>query len=197
MTETEMIHDEIQSTDNHLEASARGDDLLPRSEGEENPPDADQAHSDAEEASSEAEEASPLDPTSAENAEEITRLQNEIASLREALSKKEREEAILGELEEFHRLFPQVSVGELPTEVAQSVDRGIPLSAAYALYEKKRAISELRAKQINEENAVRAAGKAGKGTVGEYFSPEEVRAMSQKQVRENYARIRESMKNWR
>ena len=196
MIETEMIYDEIQNSDHSLEASDRDSSSLSLGEGGKDSFDSDLTHPIAEEDPAEAEGNSPMDQSSLEREEEITRLQNEIASLREALAKKEREEAILGELEEFRRLFPKASVGALPSEVQASVDGGIPLSAAYALYEKKRAMAELHAKQINEENAVRSAGKAGKGTAGEYFSPEEVRAMSQKQVREHYAQIRESMKSW-
>ena len=36
----------------------------------------------------------------------------------------------------------------------------------------------------------------GCNTAGEYFSPEEVRAMSQRQVHENYRKILDSMKQW-
>lgn len=54
-----------------------------------------------------------------------------------------------------------------------------------------------KAEEINRRNASRSAGRAGNSTAPEYFSPEEVRAMSQSEIRENYQRIRASMKKWR
>lgn len=53
-----------------------------------------------------------------------------------------------------------------------------------------------KADEINRRNASCSAGRAGTNTAPEYFSPEEVRAMSAHEVRENYQRIRASMKRW-
>ena len=57
---------------------------------------------------------------------------------------------------------------------------------------------KLRAKadEINRRNAALSAGRAGTSTAPEYYSPEEVRAMSAHEVRENYQKIRASMKRW-
>ena len=55
---------------------------------------------------------------------------------------------------------------------------------------------EARADKINQINAYRSSGQAGSNTAREYFSPDEVRAMSQSEVRANYQRIIESMKKW-
>ncbi|MBQ8330981.1 MAG: hypothetical protein IJX94_00600 [Clostridia bacterium] len=129
--------------------------------------------------------------------EEITRLRDEIAQLRSALSQQEQEkEHVLRELKEFNRLFPETSVKQIPNSVWKQVEGGLPLSAAYALYERETLLSTVRADEINRRNAALSSGKAGKNTPAEYFSPDEVRAMSQKQVHENYAIIVESMKRW-
>ena len=53
-----------------------------------------------------------------------------------------------------------------------------------------------RADEINRRNAASSAGRAGNSTAPEYFSPDEVRAMSPSEIRENYQRIRASMKKW-
>ena len=53
-----------------------------------------------------------------------------------------------------------------------------------------------KADEINRRNASLSAGRVGNGTAPEYYSPEEVRAMSQSEIRENYQRIRASMKKW-
>lgn len=181
--EMKEIYDEMENLDDPMEASDSDDASLPL---EENQTD-----------SLAPVETAPLDPSAEANLEEIDRLQREIVSLREALAKKEAEETrALSELEEFGRLFPSVSVKNLPDEVLSSLGKGIPLAAAYALYEKKSEMARLSAEAINRANAKKSAGRAGTDTAGEYFSPDEVRAMSQKQVRANYTRIRESMKHW-
>ncbi len=142
----------------------------------------------------ETEEATPSLPDSAQ---ELETLRQEVEQLRAALVQKEQEQQnALREIGEFHRLFPDISIENVPEGVWDSVEQGIPLSAAYALYEKKRCMSEARADEINRRNASLSAGKAGKHTAGEYFSPDEVRAMSQRQVHNNYRAIMESMKHW-
>ena len=54
-----------------------------------------------------------------------------------------------------------------------------------------------KAEEINRRNAERSAGRAGTSTAPEYYSPDEVRAMSAHEVRENYQKIRAPMKRWR
>ena len=53
-----------------------------------------------------------------------------------------------------------------------------------------------KADEINRRNASRSAGRAGNNPAPEYYSPDEVRAMSPKEVRENYKKIRASMQKW-
>ncbi|MBQ9783397.1 MAG: hypothetical protein IJW44_02645 [Clostridia bacterium] len=139
----------------------------------------------------------PAETSAPSSEEELSNLREEVGRLREALAAKEAEqEKTLRELGEFNRLFPEVSIQSVPDQVWHTVGEGIPLSAAYALYEKKQRMDAARAEQINRQNASRSAGRAGRNTAGEYFSPDEVRAMSQKQVHENYAKIMASMKTW-
>ncbi|MBR2353091.1 MAG: hypothetical protein IKA76_01130 [Clostridia bacterium] len=145
----------------------------------------------------------PSDPTPAEessvdSADEIASLQAEVERLRTALTQKEQEQKkIMREMEDFSRFFPTTSVKEIPESVWKDVETGIPLSAAYALYEKKSCMDRLHAEEINRRNAEQSAGRAGLHTSSEYYSPDEVRAMSPSEVRENYKKIRESMKKWR
>ena len=129
--------------------------------------------------------------------EELETLRREVEQLRASLAEREQEQQrTMREIGEFHHLFPDVSLEEIPEGVWNSVQSGIPLSAAYALYEKKQRRTESRAEEINRKNAARSAGRAGKHTAGEYFSPDEVRAMSQRQVHTNYRAIMDSMKHW-
>ncbi|MBQ8849766.1 MAG: hypothetical protein IJ011_05510 [Clostridia bacterium] len=125
-------------------------------------------------------------------------LRAEIERLRGIIAQREAESAkSLGELEEFYRLFPDTSVKDVPDAVWQRVSGGIPLSAAYALYERELSLLSRRADEVNTRNASLSAGKAGDSPRSEYFSPDEVRVMSQKEVHENYAKIRRSMEHWR
>ncbi len=121
----------------------------------------------------------------------------EIAALRAQIAEREQEQqAILKELGEFNRLFPDISVRALPKRVREQVEGGIPLCAAYALYEKEESLLRSKADSANAKNTFMSAGRAGRNTEAEYFSPDEVRAMSQKEVHENYSKIRNSMKYW-
>ena len=132
------------------------------------------------------------------NTDETERLKTEISELKEQLIQKEKEqETILRELGEFNRLFPDRSIKDLPKQVWDSVERGIPLSAAYALYEREESLLQSKANEINSRNSFASAGKAGNFDNGEYFSPDEVRAMTQKEVHKNYSKIKNSMKYWR
>lgn len=53
-----------------------------------------------------------------------------------------------------------------------------------------------RADEVNTRNASLSAGRVGTNLAPEYYTPDEVRAMSPAEVRENYERIRASMKKW-
>lgn len=133
-----------------------------------------------------------------EVADETAALKNEISELKKRLEAKEKEqEQILRELGEFDRLFPGTSVNSVPDTVWKSVERGIPLCAAFALYERERSIMQNHADEINARNSSLAAGKAGKGSSEEYFSPDEVKRMSPKEVHKHFSKIKNSMKYWR
>ena len=132
----------------------------------------------------------PTLPSTEELSAELTRLR---AELEETKALHARMAAELGE---FHALFPEVNVSALPESIWEQVKSGIPLAASYALYEKKCNLHREHAAKINLRNAKKSPGAAGKDTPAEYFSPDEVRAMSQRQVHENYARILASMKTW-
>ena len=135
------------------------------------------------------------DPT-----EELAALREELARVRSALAEQEaltlRLENEAKEKAEFLRLFPGVDPDSLPEEVLTSHAQGIPLAAAFALYEKQREVKESRVAAVNRRNAERASGRAGTGTTEEFFTPEEVRRMSAREVRTHFKTIRESMKQW-
>ena len=132
-----------------------------------------------------------------EDQSELDMLRAEVASLKEALSKKVAEaELIRGQLSEFSELFPNVTPEDIPAEVWQSITSGGSLAAAYALYHRKEQLHRDRVRELNSKNAELSTGKVGMDTAKEYFTPSEVRAMSRGEVRENYSKILNSMKKW-
>ena len=132
----------------------------------------------------------PAPPSREELCTEIERLR---AELEETKSLHAR---MANELGEFHALFPDVNTASIPESIWEQVKNGIPLAASYALYEKKCNLRRQHAEEINLHNAKHTPGAAGKNTPAEYFSPDEVRRMSQSEVRSNYQKIMESVKTW-
>ena len=125
--------------------------------------------------------------------EEILLLKNQISELE---STKKAQERMLEEISDLHALFPEADIEAIPEGVWESVKNGCPLPAAYALYQKRVQAEADRIAKINSKNASCSPGTAGKNTVSEYFSPDEVRKMSHAEVHANYSKIKESMKKW-
>lgn len=118
---------------------------------------------------------------------EVERLRGEVTRL-SALQERAR-----AEMDEFCSLFPSVSLASLPPEVREQVDAGVPLPAAYALFEKREAHRAAAGKK-SADGAWRGMNETAGG---EYYSPAEVKGMSQKEVHKNYKKIIESMKHWK
>ena len=141
------------------------------------------------------EEAEPIEEPNEENELEI--LKRELDALkRELEEKKSVFERMSRDIGEFSDLFPDKNINSIPDTVWESVRSGIPLAAAYALYERKNAIREGVARRANEENGARTTGSIGKDSTENFYTPDEVRAMSRTEVKNNYSKIIESMKKW-
>ena len=133
----------------------------------------------------------PTDPT-----ERIGALEAELARVTSLLAERLAEEdRVHADYREFESLYPKTDLKELPDEVWHDVERGIPLAAAYALAERRSHVQRLQADAINQQNSRRSVG-AVNGTENTYFSPAEVRAMSQAEVKKHYSKILKSMKKW-
>lgn len=152
----------------------------------------------AEEAPSveEAEEQSEI-PTVEELDERRQLLEERILELEGELERKKAEtDKKACEYAEFKELYPNVDVDELDPEVNEMVNNGVPLAAAYALYEKKQEKRNSAAAAHNKTTKNEGFGSLGKNTENEFFTPDEVRAMTRADVRKNYQRILRSMENW-
>ena len=176
------------------------ENILPETEGQES---LFQEEGQAEEclAVNEEAEASPaaediISPAPADT-DEADALRREISELKGQIeARRARDERTLCELEEFGRLYPEISLEQLDEGVWERVRSGLPLSAAYALYAREQELLVARAEEVNAKNAALSAGSAGLSAPRDYFSPEEVRAMSGAEVRKNYASIKRSMNYW-
>lgn len=128
--------------------------------------------------------------------DELSRLRTELEDLRAALAERDAAFARMSnECEEFSELFPDTPLKSVPDEVWQSVRAGIPLPAAYAYSEVRRRHREEAARIVNEANRTSSSGSLSPSS-NDYYSPDEVRAMSAAEVRENYQKIINSMKMW-
>ena len=126
----------------------------------------------------------------------MEQLRAELNRLRKELGERDAFFARIGqECEEFGTLYPNTALSSLPDSVWEDVKRGIPMAAAFALSERRRAVRDAVAAKSNLENTARSSG-ALTPTDNEYFSPSEVRAMSQAEVRANYQKIMRSMQKW-
>ena len=77
--------------------------------------------------------------------ETITTLKEELERLRLELSNTRAvHERLSKECEEFSELYPSVPMTTLPDSIWKSFKEGVPLAAAYALYEKRRLSQEKR-----------------------------------------------------
>ena len=121
---------------------------------------------------------------------EIALLEGELERKREETDRKAREYS------EFRELFPHADPSELSSEVLAMVDTGVPLCAAYALYEKRLSVQNAAATAHNKATKRGGFGSVGRGSEEEFYTPDEVRAMTQSEVKQNYQKILRSMKNW-
>lgn len=150
------------------------------------------------------------EPFSTETSEEVTdvsvqdeaaeseenRLRARVAELEEELERRDTLTArMTRECEEFEQYFPDVSLRKLPDSVWSQVHAGVPLAAAYALYERGLQNERARAECQSARNLQHTAGLPSSAGAS-YFSPAQVRAMSRDEVREHYDRIFESMRHW-
>ena len=95
----------------------------------------------------------------------------------------------------FRALYPDVREDSIPDAVWEETRGGLPLEAAYALYERRETVRRAAAEAVNKKNADGAWGRADTETDG-FLSPDEVRKMTPAEVRANLARITASMKHW-
>ncbi len=139
----------------------------------------------------------PSDNPPTDMAQELARLREQVTSLRETLaSQKAAYQRAGAEYAEFFTLFPAVSLSALPDDVWQSVQKGVPLAAAYALEERRAAVQAEKAQKVNQINREKSSGALNPTGNSDNFSLAEVRDMTPDEVRANFDKIMESVTQW-
>ncbi len=120
---------------------------------------------------------------------------------------RETEEFIERDRQAFIAKYPDVDISELVNDEGFRIFAGdragkVPLGELYEDYEKLGAKLEERAKRREAQriaNSRATPGALSSSDVAEpsFYTPEQVRAMTLAQVKENYDKIRASMKNWK
>ena len=196
--ETDLSAGEADETDLPMEESDETDlsageaDEIALSAGE-----ADETDLSAGEADEPAPPELPSDNPPTDMAQELARLREQVTSLRETLaSQKAAYQRAGAEYAEFFSLFPAVSLSALPDDVWQSVQKGVPLAAAYALEERRAAVQAEKAQKVNQINREKSSGALNPTGNSDNFSLAEVRDMTPDEVRANFDKIMESVTQW-
>ena len=196
--ETDMSAEEADEID--LSAMGTDETALPVSEADEPDLSAGEADKTAlpmEEADEPAPPELPSDNPPTDMAQELARLREQVTSLRETLaSQKAAYQRAGAEYAEFFTLFPAVSLSALPDDVWQSVQKGVPLAAAYALEERRAAVQAEKAQKVNQINREKSSGALNPTGNSDNFSLAEVRGMTPDEVRANFDKIMESVTQW-
>lgn len=144
-----------------------------------------------------AEETEAADEAESDSAHELEALRAEVESLKAQLNEERAlYSRVNAECNEFARLYPEVPLSSLSEDIWESVKRGVPIAAAYALEERRAAVANMKASAVNDNNRRLSSGSVDRRTAEEYFSPDEVRAMTPGEVRANYSKIISSMSKW-
>ena len=126
---------------------------------------------------------------------DLALIREELAALRALVTEQKRVAAEPAITEAFRTLYPGIGEADIPDAVLEEARGGLPLEAAYALYERRESLRRRAAEEANRKNAGNSWGKTEGGGDG-FLSPDEVRKMSPAEVHRNYQQILSSMKHW-
>ncbi|MGM9658480.1 MAG: hypothetical protein ACI3W9_05770 [Eubacteriales bacterium] len=120
-----------------------------------------------------------------------------INSIKTDRGAKKRSDAVTKDVEEFRKVFPDVTPEEIPDGVWQSVADGVPLAAAYALHIYVSGSRKTAADRVNADNARRSAPAGKDADADESYTSEQVEDMSPEAVKKNFKGIIKSLRGWK
>jgi hypothetical protein len=111
---------------------------------------------------------------------------------------KKQQEQQQTDMKDFIAAFPNVKAEDIPVEVWQANEKGIPLRYAYAEHAYKQAMKAEEIAKANMENAKSSTGSVGSdGAANDgYFTKDQVSKMTPAEIARNYEKICESTKKW-
>jgi hypothetical protein len=111
---------------------------------------------------------------------------------------KQQQEQKQADMIDFIKEFPNVKPDDIPVEVWQANERGIPLRYVYAEHAYKQAMKAEEIAKANAENAKSSTGSiSGDGVANDgYFTKEQVSKMTSAEIARNYEKICESTGKW-
>ncbi len=127
----------------------------------------------------------------------VKNARNEKAALRAERRKEEKDGLLNEEIKRFRKLFPDVEAESIPESVWADMEKGIPLSYAYALYAVTDGDKARYAEGINARNTEASPPPLGENADEGEISMEEVEAMSPSAVKKNFGRILRSIGKWK
>ncbi|MBQ5746909.1 MAG: hypothetical protein IIV81_03110 [Clostridia bacterium] len=101
------------------------------------------------------------------------------------------------EIKKLLEIFPDFDTETIPDEVFDKCEDGRGLAAEYALWyltEEKRKGEQQKKEEENDKSAPPNVKDSSEPL---YFTPEQVRAMSESEIRKNYKTIMNSMEKWK
>lgn len=101
------------------------------------------------------------------------------------------------EFKKLIELFPEFNAEDIPDEVFEKCEDGKGLAAEYALWYLTEEKKKGEQKKKEEENLKSAPPNVKESSEPTYFTPEQVRSMSEKEIRKNYKTIMNSMEKWK
>ena len=100
------------------------------------------------------------------------------------------------ELQTLFEIFPDMNVDDIPDEVFERSNNGKGLAAEYALHYLKEEKKKGEQKEKEEENLKSAPPDVKNATEEAFFTPEDVRGMTEAEIKKNYHTIMKSMEKW-
>ncbi len=129
--------------------------------------------------------------------EENTTAEELLNTFKKDRKTKKEQDAVTKDVDEFRKLFPDVTPTDIPEEVWEKVAAGTPLAAAYAIYVCGEGNKDKKAMLVNAENEKRSAPAGKEADAEQTFTPEQVEGMSDESVKKNFKNIIRSLKNWK
>lgn len=122
-----------------------------------------------------------------------------IQKANEILQQQEKEKAFNTSADELFKAFPDLKPTDVPKEVLEAYEQGIPMLTGYKCYkyDNMKTSSEQEAIKQIRQNGQKDTGSLSSGEPQNFYTEDQVDKMSTESVKQNYTAIMKSMKQWK